>query len=79
MSHTSGPLTVCRTPIVYDAEWEQQTPSQLRALVLWRRQWTRRDGSLYPVPEKVRYEDPDGFSWQVDVKHAQPTGEVTVG
>ena len=36
-------------------------------------------GSLYSVPEKVRYEDPDGFSWQVDVKHAQPTGEVTVG
>ena len=61
------------------AEWEPQTPSQLRALVLWRRQWTRRDGSLYPVPEKVRYEDPDGFGWQVDVKHAQPTGEVTVG
>lgn len=49
------------------AEWQPSTVAQTRALVLWRRQWTRKDGSLYPVPQKVWHEDRDGFGWQVDV------------
>jgi len=49
-------------------EWCPRTIPQLRAKVLWLRRWTRPDGSLYPVPEKVMYEDKDGFGWQVDVR-----------
>ena len=33
------------------ADWEPETVSHLRLKALWRKQWTRRDGTLYPIPD----------------------------
>lgn len=33
-------------------EWEPGTPAYLRLKALWQMQWTRRDGTLHPVPCK---------------------------
>ena len=50
------------------AEWEPRSLGQCRLKVLWRRQWQRADGSLYPVPEQVWVTDKYGFSRQVDAR-----------
>lgn len=34
-------------------DWEPSTVAEARLLVGFRRKWTRRDGSLYPVPDGV--------------------------
>lgn len=39
---------------MYDvAEFEPSTIRTARLKVMWRRQWRRRDGALYPVPEPL--------------------------
>lgn len=50
------------------AEWEPTSWQQMRVKVQWLRGWRRRDGSLYPVPERIMHTDEHGFGWQVDVK-----------
>lgn len=41
------------------ADWEPRTLSDLRLKANWRRKWTRRDGSLVPIPTEVMGETPD--------------------
>lgn len=33
-------------------DWEPVDLRELRLKALWRKQWRRKDGTLYPVPEK---------------------------
>jgi len=42
-------------------EWEPDNLSDLRLKACWRRQWTRRDGSLMPAPAKTIRETSDGW------------------
>lgn len=42
--------------------WSPLTASDLRLKVNWRRKWTRRDGSLVPVPTRHIREDDTGWS-----------------
>ena len=49
-------------------EWDPETLAHLRLKAMWKRQWTKRDGTLWPVPRKVHREDAHGFSWQHDVE-----------
>lgn len=39
------------------AEWEPGTLAYMRLKAMWRRKWTRGDGTLYPVPRKVMRHD----------------------
>lgn len=43
------------------------TVAHLRLKVLFRRQWTDRDGHLYPIPEHVYRDDEKGWPRLVDV------------
>lgn len=45
------------------ANWEPSTWSDLRLKANWRRRWTRRDGSLVPVPTKVMAETHYGWPY----------------
>ena len=54
------------------ADWEPTSWQQMRVKVQWLRGWTRRDGRLYPVPERIMRTDEHGFGWQVDVKAGGP-------
>lgn len=58
--HSSHPVCGSGVPVNDVFRWVATIPRP-------RRQWTRKDGSLYPVPQKVWHEDRDGFGWQVDV------------
>lgn len=53
------------TTFVWD--WDPTTVAHLRLKVLYLRQWTDRDGNLYPVPERVYHQDDTGWSRLVDV------------
>ena len=53
-------------------EWEPASWQQMRVKVQWLRRWRRRDGSLYPVPERITRTNEHGFVWQVDVKEGTP-------
>ena len=72
-AHCTAILNLARDPYETDFEWETiadwspQTTAQLRALVMWRRQWTRSDGSPFPIPDPVMHEHRHGF--QIDVRH----------
>ena len=44
-------------------EWEPENLSDLRLKACWCRQWTRRDGSLMPVPVKTMREMADGWPY----------------
>lgn len=48
-------------------DWEPELPHHLRLKALWRKQWKRADGSLYPVPHQVTKTDSYGFGRVVDV------------
>ena len=48
-------------------DWDPTTVAHLRLKVLYLRQWTDRDGRLYPVPEQVYRDDSTGFPRLVDV------------
>lgn len=52
------------------AQWEPREIHHLRLKAMWRRKWIRHDGSLYPVPAKVRYAAPDGLGYQLDARAA---------
>jgi hypothetical protein len=55
----------------YDAsvvsDWDPATVAHLRLKVLFLRQWTDRDGHLYPIPEHVYRDDEKGWPRLVDV------------
>lgn len=53
-------------------EWEPASWQQMRVKVQWLRGWLKRNGRLYPVPERVMHTDEHGFTWQVDVKAGTP-------
>lgn len=45
----------------YDvAELDPTTIRTARLKVMWKRHWRRRDGALYPVPERIRPLEPRG-------------------
>ena len=48
-------------------DWDPATIPHLRLKVLYLRQWTDRDGYLYPVPEQVYRDDSTGWPHLVDV------------
>lgn len=49
-------------------EWEPATLNELRLKANWGRRWTRRDGSLVPVPTKVMSKTADGWPYLRAVK-----------
>ncbi len=53
-------------------EFEPKTVAQARVRAQHRRQWRRRDGSLYPVPHVVTREDSHGFGRRVDILPGDP-------
>ena len=48
-------------------DWDPTTVPHLRLKVLYLRQWTDRDGALYPIPEQVYRDDSTGWPHLVDV------------
>lgn len=50
------------------ADWTPYTIPHARLRAMWRRRWTRADGTLYPVPVVVWHEDKHGFRWPIDAR-----------